>query len=136
MSNDSHKRPQSELVLRCSAANASEISDETFNCNHGSGILSQYKIHKTMGDSVRVSGNSDSESSAEDSRDMDKMQTMIMMINRESFRSKRLVVSAEDAALIAEFGRAVTCPGSKECWVARKGKESIFHAFMLILNQV
>jgi hypothetical protein len=68
---------------------------------------------------------------------MDKMQAMMMMmINRESFRPKRLVVSAEDATLIAEFGRAVTCTGSKECWVARKGKESIFHAFMLILNQV
>ena len=46
-------------------------------------------------------------------------------------------ITAEDAQLVADFGRAVTSSCSqKASWVARRGKESIFSAFQAILQQV
>jgi hypothetical protein len=60
-----------------------------------------------------------------------------MRLGKRATAHKGWAVSSGNSALIVDFGRAVTCTSSsKECWVARKGRESIFNAFMLTLQQV
>ena len=126
-------RTRSDIVSEDSTAMTDEKCDVKYRWNNCSGNIFRYQCYTTIDNSKFF--DSDTESKVEDNKDSDKLRKLMRSCTR-SRDNRRIAVSAEDACLVVEFGRAVTCTCSKENWVARKGKESIFSAFTVTLKQV